>query len=198
MKFILGLSGTHGTGKSTILNGVSAAGYEVDFSQLSRSAQAALRWDRLSRAEESEENMWALQEAILGAMWDRDQAIIKSGRVTLVERSPADAWAYTLLWLHRLNLGVDSRQAISYRNRCRDMATNYAKFILVRPESAIPFVAESARADEQSRNFVDSALSLFIQGGELPHHIIESVGADARIAEVGMLFSLSKMRFSYA
>ena len=42
---IVGLSGTHGTGKSTIINGVAELGYKVNQAQLARAAQKALGWD---------------------------------------------------------------------------------------------------------------------------------------------------------
>ena len=92
---IVGLCGTHGTGKSTIINGIRDLGYKVNQAQLSRSAQKALGWDTLSRAQESKANMWALQYAILNAMFDRDQEALSTGEIVLVERTPADVWAYT-------------------------------------------------------------------------------------------------------
>ena len=45
---IVGLSGTHGTGKSTIINGVAELGYKVNQAQLARAAQKALGWETLS------------------------------------------------------------------------------------------------------------------------------------------------------
>lgn len=196
--FILGISGTHGTGKSTILNGLEAAGFAVDRTQLSREAQVALGWDRLDKAQESPENMWALQEAILGAMWDRDQRIIARRELTVVERTPADAWAYTQMWMNRLKLSQLSNQAVSYRGRCGSMANSYSKFIVLQQAASVPFEEDPRRADVASRDQVENLINNFIKGHGLPHHIIESTSKSARIAEATAVFFCSKIGFQHA
>jgi predicted ATPase len=190
-KYIIGVCGTHGTGKSTIVKSVREAGYPVMDVQLSRTAQAALGWSSLSLAQESIENMWDLQEAVLGAMWDRDQAITKSKTLTLVERTPADVWAYTQLWCQRVGVDVgSSRQALSYRQRCRDMACQYAKFICVPASDKVPFVEDPHRADLASRKYVESEIKRFISSGLLPAYDIVYDDQDERSAEVLGIFAL--------
>lgn len=180
---IIGLSGTHGTGKSTILNGLKGS-VIVNEAQIARGAQKALGWDTLSRAEESVENMWLLQEAVLAAMYDRDIEVLKSNIPTIVERTPADVWAYTQMWLNRLGIDkLNDKQAINYKSRCIMMATKYSQFILVPQNELIPFIAEPNRADLKSRNFVDEAIYAFLWDGMYPFHKIKTTIAEDRIAE---------------
>lgn len=185
MKYIIGLSGTHGTGKSTILQGVKAAGFKMDESQLSRTAQKNLGWSSLSIVEESVDNMWALQDAIIHALEERDLKIQISEQYTLVERTPADLWAYTSLWCHRL--GIDEQtdeRAVTYKMRCHELAQKYyARVMVVTPNAAIPFVAEPNRADIASRKHVELCIDSFLFRGNHPTYFISSVSKEQRIAE---------------
>ncbi len=194
---ILGICGTHGTGKSTILNAAKDAGCKVDFSQLSRTAQKQLGWDSLSKAQESVDNMWALQDAILCAMYDRDQKIIKSGELTIVERTPADAWAYTALWCSRLGIDVldrfiQDKKADVYRRMCRDLAREYARFVVVPPITEIPFEADPNRADESSRTFVEKRINEFLWDGLFPQYTITTNSRNGRAAEIQGIFYITK------
>jgi hypothetical protein len=192
---IVGLCGTHGTGKSTIINGVRDLGYKVNQAQLSRSAQKALGWDTLSRAQESKANMWALQYAILDAMFDRDQEALSTAEIVLVERTPADVWAYTEMWCRRLLIDhVTDRQAVMYKKACRDLATNYCQFLFVPISDAVKFVAEPNRADSESRSFVNIAIREFIESGGLPLTEIRSTSPVTRIAEAQTTISIERMK----
>ena len=184
MKYLIGLCGTHGTGKSTILQGVKAAGYAVNEAQLSRTAQKNLGWDTLGRAQESDKNMWALQDAIIDALEARDQAVQDSGVFTLVERTPADLWAYTAMWCQRLGIDTATDQrAIDYRARCDRLALNYLRFMVVVPDASIPFQEDPHRADLASRRFVEREIDSFLFRGAYPTYIIKTTAREHRIAE---------------
>lgn len=194
---ILGICGTHGTGKSTILNAAKDAGCKVDFSQLSRTAQKQLGWENLSKAQESVDNMWALQDAILQAMYDRDQRILKSGELTIVERTPADAWAYTALWCSKLGIDVlgrfiQDKKANVYRGMCRDLAREYTKFVVVPPAAEISFEHDPNRADEQSRSFVEKVINEFLWTGMLPTYTMSMSSRTGRAAEIQCLYKIMK------
>lgn len=192
---LVGLSGTHGTGKSTIINGVAELGYKVNDAQLARAAQKALGWESLSVAQASKENMWALQNAVMEAMFDRDQASLERGDVVLVERTPADIWAYTEMWCGRLLINpVTDPTAILYKNKCREMARSYSHFLVVPMTPAVPFVAEANRADLASRNFVDQVIKEFLESGDLSRTVIKTTGKEARIAETAAVLSLQKIK----
>ena len=192
---IVGLSGTHGTGKSTIINGVAELGYKVNQAQLARAAQKALGWETLSLAQESKENMWALQDAILEAMFDRDQEALSTGDIVLVERTPADMWAYAEMWCRRLNIDpVTNPSAIRYKHYCRDLAKNYCRFLIVPSTEAVKFVAEPNRADLESRQFVELAINEFIESGNLPATVIKATGIVARINEAQTAMCIEKVK----
>lgn len=192
---IVGLCGTHGTGKSTIINGIRDLGYKVNQAQLARAAQKALGWDTLSRAQESKANMWALQYAIMDAMFDRDQEALSTGEIVLVERTPADIWSYTEMWCRRLSIDpIEDQQAREYKQQCRSFANNYCQFLIVPVSSVVGFVAEPNRADLASRAFVDIAIREFIESGNLPRTEIKSSGIATRIAEAQTTISIERMK----
>ena len=190
---IIGLCGTHGTGKTTILQAAKDSGSIVNESQLSRTAQKALGWEKLSIAGHSSSNMWALQNAILEAMFDRDQEILASGQLTVCERTPADVWAYTAMWCQRLD--IDTREdilAIRYKAICRDMASRYTRFVVVPPVDAIPFVEEPNRADLASRRFVEQVINTFLWDGMLPTYVMTEISKIGRSAEIQCVTKLLK------
>lgn len=193
---ILGLCGTHGTGKSTILQGVKSAGFPVVEAQLSRTAQKSLGWSSLSNAEQSVENMWALQDAIINAMYDRDCLISKSKQFTLVERTPADVWAYTELWCSRLGLNpLTDYKAKAFKRACRQLAGDfYSMFLMVPIKDEVPFQYDPHRADEKSRQTVADSISGFIWDGGLPYSAIESTSPQARVSEAIAQITLLKMK----
>lgn len=195
MQFVVGLSGTHGTGKSTILHGVESLGFPIVDSQLARTAQKALGWDHLSKAQESVENMWSLQDAVLDAMNNRDEEITKSQAFTLTERSPADIWAYTTMWCERLGINTNTDQrARDYYQRCVELAKRYAGFLIVPMTDAIPFVVEPNRADLESRIPVAETINEFVMTHSrnhlVPVHFVSTVRPDERIEEAREFLSL--------
>lgn len=192
---IIGLCGTHGTGKSTIINGIKDLGYTVNQATLARTAQKALGWDSLSKAQESKQNMWDLQYAIIEAMYDRDEQALGLNEIVMVERTPADMWAYTEMWCRRLLIDpVTDPEAMSYKRACRSIAQNYCQFLYVPVSDAVKFVAEPNRADLESRQFVDWAIKEFIESGHLPLTEIRSSGVAGRLVEAETTISIERMK----
>lgn len=189
---LIGLTGAHGTGKSTIINGVKIFGVHVIESSLSRSAQARLGWENLKPAEEREENMWMLQEAILEAMYDRDQSVLGNHEFVLVDRTPADVWSYVDLWTMRLatkGIKVDEEHKRDFKNRCRNMAAQYTQHIIVPISEAVPFVAENNRADLEGRDYHEKAVCQFVVAGGLSHMVLLQTGIDERVKKVATLLN---------
>lgn len=180
---ILGISGSHGTGKSTITNALKEW-IQVDESQLSRSAQKALGWDKLSIAGESIENMWALQDAIFEAMIQRDWRLNLMPEFVATERTPADLWAYTVMWCKRLGIDhkVDER-AQEYFRKCKTASKLYDAFIIVPICTAIPFEVDPNRADLQSREEVSELIQDFLEEDTEKCHTIFSTGKQERAEE---------------
>lgn len=191
MKYVVGFTGTHGTGKSTLLKEAKDHGFAISEEQLSRAAQKMLGWESLSKAQESESNMWALQDAVMTAMYDRDRAIEEAQILTVVDRTPADIWAYTSLWCSRLGINTrKNERAVKYKNMCRELSKRYNKFVYVPIIEEIPFVAEANRADLESRAFVDNEIKAFLWDGQLPTYIIHERGLFERSCEVQALLTV--------
>jgi len=190
---IVGLTGTHGTGKSTIIHGAENAGHSVSRAQLSRAAQKALGWDTLARAQENTDNMWALQDAILAAMDARDAAIAAP---TLVERTPADMWAYTKMWCERLDIDVNTDlRALQYKGECLRLSERYAEFVFVPMMQQIPFVEEPNRADLASRAPVEISIKNFIIQNELPFYAIRGITPRDRAFEITLVLEKVETRW---
>jgi len=184
---LIGLTGAHGTGKSTILRGVKAFGVPAFESSLSRAAQTALGWKDLKPAEESEENMWALQEQILASMYDRDTAVLESNTFTLVDRTPADVASYVEVWkmkLERNGVKIDEEHAKDFRARCRAMAAKYTYHIIVPIDEAIPFEAEDHRASLDTRDYHEKAVCQFVISGGLNYIVLLHPDNDIRVKRV--------------
>ena len=191
MKYVIGLSGTHGTGKSTVAREAAALGVPVNRAQLSREAQEALGWSTLAGARERLDTMWQLQGAILSRLVARDEAIARSRTLTLVERSPADVWAYTQVWLSRH--GVDWKNDPQSLQYLADLGAHarehYAKIIYVPMRDSIPFVEEPNRADLLSRESVAKNVQDFIWAFRVPEHVLLELSPERRGREVRDLFA---------
>lgn len=194
---IVGLCGTQGTGKSTILQAAEDAGFNVDRTQVSRTVQANLGWDRLSRAEESVENMMLLQNEIANVMYDRDIKYLRSDEITLVERTPADVWAYTCVWCQRngVSLATDL-WALDYKRKLRFLSSLYRSFVIVPQVPEIPFVEDPHRADYNSREFVDMVIREFLDSGQLNVKEIRTISREDRKAEIAAILTIIKAEIS--
>lgn len=191
---LIGISGTHGTGKSSILRGLAEhqSGsanklISIDTSQLSRTAQAALGWDTLEDATSSIEKVKEFQEAILAAMFDRDSKYLDSPDITFVERTPADVAAYAAYWITvkhaEEGTADDSVWLTNFQARCRVMAAKYESIVIVPSMAEIPLVEDKNRAAADSRFFVEKRIEYFVKKGGLRHFEIKSAPIHIRVAE---------------
>lgn len=185
---LLALSGTHGTGKSTILHG----GFNIDESQLSRSAQKSLGWDKLSIAGDSVENMWALQNAILDALIERDDRLLAKGVTVLVERSPADLWAYLAMWCKHHNVPLSNSRVVDYWAKCAHRAKKYDRIFIVPQTAAVPFVSDPNRATKETRDQVDKYIREFLTENFISKYEITNSSKECRIAEVASVIKACK------
>ena len=164
---IVSISGSQGTGKTTFMQSLLDK-YKVHQFSMSRDAQKRLGWDRLSLAEESVENMILLQDEILNSCISRDtqlKSITPETSTVLVERSPADIWAYTELWCSRNGLDKTSFDwAIHYRRRLIEHYNLFYSGSVVLPiNNHIKFVTDPNRADLASRQSVERSIIRFLE-----------------------------------
>lgn len=196
---IIGISGTHGTGKSTIMGALSKANQSVDRSQISRSAQTALGWATLKDATKTVNSTIEFQEAVLNAMYDRDHAIIKIGKqsAVFVERTPADVFSYANWWITQEHKCTDSSVLswlAGYKARCRFMQSLYHTTVIVRPHEQIPFVPDPNRATLDNREFVRDEIENFIVGGGCNHTFITTLSPEDRATEAIAAIAFANMK----
>lgn len=189
---LVGLCGTHGTGKTSITTELEARGFAVDRVSLSRAAQASLGWSHLNKVEESEENMWALQDRILAALLERDTKIAQSGIVTFVDRTPVDLIGYVNLWADKLDWKIDRQHYQKYYDACWNACRNYVMQWLVIIRDEIPFVVEDNRADEASRVFHQNIMLSFMINNDIPFRLMTSLSVNDRAEEILSRLNLQK------
>lgn len=179
-----GFSGTHGVGKTTICRELEARGFAVDTHSLPRAAQAALGWESLRRVEESEANMWALQDMVLVMLAQRDKRIRESGVITFVDRTPVDFVGYTIVWASRLNWKIDNERFGEYLDQCANACQGYARQFFVPIRDEIAFVPEVNRGDLESREQNQAAMLEFMNKIKLDFHLVQSLDVLERANEV--------------
>lgn len=182
MKNIHGICGTHGTGKSTIMNGIVET-YSVNRTQVSRTVQSRLGWVSLSDGLKNVGNMWKLQNTIFDVMVERDKSV---STPTFVERTPADVWAYTKTWCYRF--GIDAHvndEALAYRQKLgKHAAAYYENLFFIPIHEKVPFVFDPNRADADSRESVQQEIISFCASFNLPIRYIFSTSVDDRVDEI--------------
>lgn len=190
--FVHGLAGVHGTGKTTIINALKEMGILVEAESISRKVQAILGWTSLKEAGESEANMWKLQDAIFGYMVERDKMVNERGIPTVVDRTFTDVWAYTSLWISRMQakeIGFDQFRANEYRVKCQGATSRYKTTIMVPLRPEIPFVAEPGREEEGSRELTEVFMHMFNEKLKIPVLKLTALSVEDRVEQV-----LSAMR----
>ena len=174
MTKIVALSGTHGTGKSSILKGCEGF-VRTCTTGLSRSVQAAQN-KTLAEILTDADSILSFQEAIFDAMVERDRSIMsqssfnKDGNayalgdsLVLVERSPYDLIAYTKTWLGPMMDAFyedgDWARYGEFMRRCMDHAAEFYRGIILVPAiNQIPFVHDPNRGSLESRELMESNL----------------------------------------
>ena len=181
---LFGFSGTHGVGKTTLCKELEARGFAVDTHSLPRAAQAALGWETLRRVEESEENMWALQDMVLAMLRERDRRILDSGVITFVDRTPVDFAGYVHVWATRLDWKIDRRRYSEYLVGCLEAMDSYARQFFVPIREEIPFVPEHNRGDLESRGMNQAAMLDFVHKYHVDYTRILTLDVHDRADEV--------------
>lgn len=177
---IIGLCGTHGTGKSTIMKRLIDLGYLVDQTQLSRTAQKELGWSSLSIAGESLENVQRLQNRIYALAKERDDSFEWQ---TFVERTPADSVAYINMWYKKLGVESDSWKSC-IEAYYEVMSQQYKLFVVVPINDNIPFEYDPNRADLDTRVYVQEQIISFLKKNNLPYIVLKSTSVEDRVNEI--------------
>lgn len=181
---ILGLFGTHGVGKTTICKELEKRGWNTNTRSVPRAAQAHLGWERLSIVEESELNLWAMQDTTLKILITRDTRINEQNLLTFVDRTPVDLVGYLTLWAQRRDWKIDMDRYAAYVEACRVQCELYRHQFYIPMCKEIPFVAELNRGDEAGREANADAMCRFVNEQAISYHNIHCVKVEERADEI--------------
>lgn len=197
---LYGISGTHGTGKSSLLSGIEHLEPITAYkNSLARDAQVALGWSDLSPAEKSAENMWALQNAILKELINRDNDLVATGGDWIVERTPADLYAYTYWWCFKNGIrSPETHQPfMEYLSKLLDHSRKikYNLVFFVPQCETVPFVPEPRRASLESRNFVEDKILEYLDlASHTPYYRIMNSSVFDRLDEMRWQMPFGSLR----
>jgi nicotinamide riboside kinase len=152
---LIGLTGTHSTGKSTILSNL--IGVQVDGTSVSRKVQDNLE---VSSPEEAVKNIGvqAFQDVLIVEMGLRDSMLRKSEGDWVVTRSPIDLAAYALQWYESQDLKSDAWLDF-YLDLClENVKKMYDLIVYIPMDDGIGYTPEKGRCSEESRASVDSKI----------------------------------------
>ncbi len=127
---LISISGSQGSGKSTILAKLAAAGYNVVARKTSRSILADWGYT-LDQVNENNELTCKFQDEILKRKLEDDRASYKEAyKVTFTERSFADLWTYALVAMGHNNSYSDWLD--EYYRKCMAAQQIYDKVYYLR------------------------------------------------------------------
>ena len=196
MAKVVGLSGAQGGGKSTLLEGLKTAGWQVDDFKVSRAVQAQVGWDRLDAVLESPRTMQQFQNEVLVQKLKRDQELRwgSSEGMVLTERTFADIYAYTTYWTWEL---VDAKKweldeaadwLQDYTSKCVAAQKRCYDAVLMLPfMSSVKWAGDPNRASFASVSTIWENLERFTQRFDLisiPSFHIRSSSVEDRVQEV--------------
>lgn len=148
MAKIISISGTHNTGKTTLLNALKDKGYVVDDFKVSRYVQHKLgiKLSQLSSVGEIKE----YQDDVFNEKLLNDNELQHNNKdIIFVERSFVDIIAYTQNWFKKFP--EESRWLNDYVEDCFMMQKIYSAVILLHPINSIIFEHDENRGSLESQ-----------------------------------------------
>lgn len=190
---IFGITGSQGCGKTTVLNDLKSAGYNVDIFSTPRDVQARLGYASLAEVlDQSFDKIKQFQEAILETKYKRDSALAEKHKdgVAFVERTFADIFAYATTWATQLPKKSEEFTEwvnTEYFNKCKaaQLELQYSTIILSPLET---FEVDLRRANEETRFIVDLQMRTFLDlvavTDGLTYHKISNLDRTQRITKI--------------
>lgn len=190
---IVGITGSQGCGKTTVLHDLKAAGYDVDIFSTPRAVQAKLGYSSLAEVlDQSFDKIKYFQEVILETKYNRDSvlALAHKDDVVFVERTFADIFAYATTWATQLPKKSEEFTEwvnTEYFNKCKaaQLDLQYNTVILSPLET---FEPDLRRANEATRFIVDRQMHAFLDllttTASLTYHEISDLDRANRITKI--------------
>jgi nicotinamide riboside kinase len=186
MTKLIGVSGAHGTGKTSTIERMSKHQHEnitIDHFKISRRILASLKMS-LEEATATAELTKVYQQAVLDLKISRDKLYShapNSNYSVVVDRSIADIYAYTRLWCEKNN--VDKQWFDKFESECIRAISAY-DLILLFPANKFPFVDDGIRAKEDTQSIISEYIFNFAQTYAKQVAVIEMIDVDDRVNEI--------------
>ena len=166
MSYIIGISGTHGVGKSTLINGLKEQGVSINEMSISRMAQKKFGYSTLTEAHSDPIKSFQFQQELLNLMYIRDYFIKFDGNhkninFVVVERTPLDLIAYAYLWDSKL--GYNKKELETYVQTCINYLQNYYSGVInLHPHENIKFEPDPNRGSLEYRYYIEEKINEYI------------------------------------
>lgn len=184
---IVGLTGSHGTGKSVVSNSVKQLSPTGIFSnQISVPRYVLEKMGMtLQQATATPELVKEYQRRILKAAHTQMCSICFNGSAapssTIVDRTVVDFYAYARLWAEQN--GVDAEWLAEFKSDCiRDL--DWYDKIFFFPTGVFPFVDDGVRAKEDTQLVISQYMEEFLIENFPTYHTIQSTSIEDRANEI--------------
>lgn len=185
MAKVIGFTGAHGVGKSTITQGIAARGIQhiaVDSQSMPRYVQQTF-YPGLTLAEivSDPDGYTVYQDRILDAI--KGQLALHRARtdvdVVLVDRTAIDLYAYAAIW-NRQHSDRHRDWLLPYRTRCAGALLG-ADMIFIVPPRKFAFVAQTDRASEDTQREHHENIKSFLRMFMRPFEWVRPFSVEDRI-----------------
>ncbi len=195
---IVGISGAHGTGKSTILSELHLRKQRniiVDDFKVSRTIlkELGLTLEQATATVESTKNY---QTIVLNKKIKTDMSFtydtVYQNKTVFVDRTLADIYAYTRHWYEQNN--IDEEWFTSFEKKCADNVNAIYENVIILPTGKIPFVVDGVRPDVGIQEKISDYVNYFAEKYINNYVIIDEVSIEDRVnkfIELGSYFPMA-------
>lgn len=189
---LAGLSGAHGTGKTTVIDYIQndvvyheKMHVKIDDFKVSRTILAEMGLT-LDQATATAELAMEYQTKVLQRKIDHDSRFTKYevfgiSPTWVFDRSVADIYAYTRLWTEKN--GISLEWFAEFEQKCVAAMALY-DIILLFPIGKFDFVDDGIRAKLETQATIAKYIEEFVVAHAKKYHVIESTSVDLRAHEI--------------
>lgn len=186
---ILMLTGSHGSGKTTLAEKLSE---KLDIPFFKSHASAIHEALGVNAADDIPmKKRLEVQEAILGAWIKQHQAALMYGS-GIFDRTPLDFAAYTLADVRRSSDTMDANLAESYVRHCLDLAANLPNILLVEPLSVNlgdRGTGKASAANTAYSYLIHALISGFLLDRKIRHNLVPAISLEGRVSLLARIMS---------
>lgn len=183
---LVGFSGAHGTGKSSVIDRIKEKNVPeifVDEYKISRSVLSSMGLT-LEQATSTVDRTKEYQLNVLDAARERIRLIVEEhqfGGTMVVDRTVADIAAYTRIWCEQNR--IEKKWYWSYASECASLLENYGE-IFVFPTGVFGFEDDGVRAKEDTQLLHEKYLLEFLNVHGFKYYVVQEKTVQKRAEEI--------------